>query len=241
MKKKTSLVDLALDFVKRDVELIRGFMSKTGAVRLCLIVSGIAVLGWPLVAYTSIFLFDATTWAVGGEFGRWLIFLAWTTYPLTFLLGLALVWRSLRGDRSRWWHVVPASAAVIQLAAPVVVLELYDLKQGADLQLSGDYVLERVDSFERIVRIEDSGGKTRRLEVVPIQVRQVDDQEERIFVRQVRAERWGRTGVRTYDQEEAFWVIEVAEDRSVGPLSADQLKSEYSLRADAPVFQSGVN
>lgn len=241
MKRKVSLVKRALDFVRRDVELIRGFTSKTGAVRLCLGVSGIAVLGWPLVAYASIFLFDAPTWTVGGELGRWLIFLAWTTYPLTFLLGVALVWRGVRGGQARWWHVAPASAAVLQLAVPLAVLEFHDLKQEADLQLSGDYVLERVDSFERIVLIDDSGGQTRRVEVVPIQVRQVDDQDERIFVRQVRAEKWGRTGVRTYDQEEAFWVIEVVEGRRVGPLSANQLKSEYSLRSDAPVFRPRTN
>ena len=138
-------------------------------------------------------------------------------------------------------HSIPALAAALQLLVPIALARVYELStRDDDLQLSRQYVLEKRGSFKRIVRIEIVGGNEHRNEAVPIQVRSFEKRGDFIFVRQVRAEGSGESGIITHEQEISFWVIKVSEGRQFGPFSEADLIAAYQLEPESPVLRRTI-
>ncbi len=212
-------------------------MVKKIVIDLCLGVSAVTLVVWPIVFFCSIFLFDAPISSLSDKLWRWLLFLTFNTYPLTFALALAFLLPKRKRKQLQWWHSIPALAAALQLCVPIVLMDAYHQSTlNHDIQLSNRYVYETRHGIKRIIRAANIGGKEQRQEVVPIQVTGIERKGDLVVVRQIKAERWGGTGLTLSPSEVSFWTIELSAGRKSGPFSEDELKRAYHLAPESSIF-----
>jgi len=92
---------------------------KTFAI-ISVVLSSVLVMAWPLVFFSTIFIFDAPTHGAADSAGRWVLTLWILSYPLGYFAAIGYLFARIK-DRP-WWKpptaYFPAALRSVALAGP---------------------------------------------------------------------------------------------------------------------------
>ena len=131
---------------------------KHGAFYTCLALSILACLPWPIVAFLSIFLFDAPIRGIADGIVRYSLALICLTYPWGLGAGLAhFITHKRKTAWKPWVSCVLLLSPYLQIGLFVAIFFLFG--KGGPFDISPDPVLERHSVIENIhmeIRSDDS-------------------------------------------------------------------------------------
>ena len=209
-------------------------MKKTITV-LSLVLSGVLVIVWPLIAYTSIFVFDAPLSNAFEQLLRGSIVAIAISYPVTYAVVMFIVVRSWRQSRLTYKHAVLALLPILQFALPPLLASTVGHHlEYQKREIAAGLFLGKEGSAEKIFL--KHGDVYQELLGPEIIYYRVTSNRDFILAKQAKWEKWGDKGSSVDFRNLRYFAISTATHTLDGPYTQALFASRFGLQDLDPLF-----
>lgn len=199
--------------------------------------SAIALLIWPLIAFASIFLFDAPVRGGLDAMSRWIIAGLVLSFPVIAILVFIFLFTKRKQNKIFSRYIALSYLPLVYFLLPLAILTGLDRKATSKrICFPNGYCLDVKAGIRQVIKLHKNDPENYDV-IIPFQVTSYQQQTNLVFFRQAKAERWGKHGLSVSAQESSFWVINVKNGNVMGPYSKEELLSNHSIDDNDILFQ----